>query len=168
MHNQGFIFRGMEFDPAAADLSLASLFAGWALADELQRRLAAEGFEDSRFSDGVVFQHLVAGPVTISTLAEQLGVTQQAASKTVADLWIRRYVNRRPDPSDARARQVVLTDRGEAIIAAARKHRAAIDAELRKALGDDAVEQTRLLLVDVIDRLGPTPSLRARAIRPPA
>jgi len=167
MHNQGFIFRGMEFDPAAADLSLASLFAGWALADELQRRLAAEGFEDSRFSDGVVFQHLVAGPVTISTLAEQLGVTQQAASKTVADLWIRRYVNRRPDPSDARARQVVLTDRGEAIIAAARKHRAAIDAELRKALGDDAVEQTRLLLVDVIDRLGASPSLRARAVRPP-
>jgi len=167
MHNQGFIFRGMEFDPAAADLSLASLFAGWALADALQRRLAAEGFEDSRFSDGVVFQHLVAGPVTISTLAEQLGVTQQAASKTVADLWIRRYVNRRPDPSDARARQVVLTDRGEAIIAAARKHRAAIDAELRKALGDDAVEQTRLLLVDVIDRLGASPSLRARAVRPP-
>ena len=167
MHNQGFIFRGMEFDPAAADLSLASLFAGWALADELQRRLAAEGFEDSRFSDGVVFQHLVAGPVTISTLAEQLGVTQQAASKTVADLWIRRYVNRRPEPSDARARQVVLTDRGEAIIAAARKHRAAIDAELRKALGDDAVEQTRLLLVDVIDRLGASPSLRARAVRPP-
>ncbi|MEV6268412.1 MarR family winged helix-turn-helix transcriptional regulator [Kribbella sp. NPDC051936] len=158
----------MEFDPAAADLSLASLFAGWALADELQRRLAAEGFEDSRFSDGVVFQHLVAGPVTISTLAEQLGVTQEAASTTVADLWIRRYVNRRPDPSDARARQVVLTDRGEAIIAAARRHRAAIDAELRKALGDDAVEQTRLLLVDVIDRLGAGPSSRARAIRPPA
>jgi len=66
-----------------------------------------------------------------------------------------------------KGRIVVLTDRGEAIIAAARKHRAAIDAELRKALGDDAVEQTRLLLVDVIDRLGASPSLRARAVRPP-
>jgi len=157
----------MEFDPADADLSLASLFAGWALADELQRRLAEEGFADSRFADGVVFQHLVAGPVTISTLAEKLGVTQQAASKTVADLWIRRYVSRQPDPADARARQVLLTERGEAVIAAARKHRAAIDAELRKALGDDQVEQTRLLLVDVIGRLGASPSLRARAVRPP-
>ncbi|MET9311167.1 MarR family winged helix-turn-helix transcriptional regulator [Kribbella sp. NPDC003505] len=157
----------MEFDPADADLSLASLFAGWALADELQRRLAAEGFEDSRFSDGVVFQHLVAGPVTISTLAEKLGVTQQAASKTVADLWIRRYVNRQPDPSDARARQVVLTDRGEAIIAAARKHRATLDAELRTALGDKRVEQTRRLLLEVINHLGVTPSLRARTVRPP-
>ncbi|MEI8409547.1 MULTISPECIES: helix-turn-helix domain-containing protein [unclassified Kribbella] len=33
-----------------------------------------------------MYQHLVGGPVTISTLAELLGVTQQAASKTVADL----------------------------------------------------------------------------------
>ncbi|WP_133786227.1 helix-turn-helix transcriptional regulator [Kribbella sp. VKM Ac-2571] len=32
----------------------------------------------------VVFQHLVGGPVMISTLAEQLGVTQQAASTSVA------------------------------------------------------------------------------------
>jgi DNA-binding MarR family transcriptional regulator len=167
MHNLGCIFRVMEFDPADADLSLASLFAGWALADELQRRLADEGFADSRFADGVVFQHLVAGPVTISTLAEKLGVTQQAASKSVADLWTRGYVSRRPDPADARARIVVLTDRGQAVIAAARKHRAAIDAEVRTALGDAAVENTRLLLIDLINHLGASPSLRARAVRPP-
>src|SRR5919198_2336569 len=98
----------MDFDPADADLSLASLFAGWVLADEIQRRLAADGFADSRFADGVVFQHLVSGPVTISTLAEKLGVTQQAASKSVADLGNRSYVSRRPDPADARARQVLL------------------------------------------------------------
>ena len=157
----------MEFDPADADLSLASLFAGWALADELQRRLADEGFADSRFADGVVFQHLVSGPVTISTLAEKLGVTQQAASKSVADLWNRGYVSRRPDPADARARIVALTDRGQAVIATARKHRAAIDAELRKTLGHDQVEKARLLLVDVLNHLDASPSLRARAVRPP-
>jgi DNA-binding MarR family transcriptional regulator len=167
MHNLGCIFRVMEFDPADADLSLASLFAGWALADELQRRLAGEGFADSRFADGVVFQHLVGGPVTISTLAEKLGVTQQAASKAITDLSSRGYVSRRPDPADARARIVVLTDRGHAVIAAARKHRAAIDVELRKALGEDQVENARLLLVDVITHLGATPALRSRAVRPP-
>ncbi|HWD82005.1 MAG TPA: MarR family transcriptional regulator, partial [Kribbella sp.] len=144
----------MEFDPAAADLSLASLFAGWALADELQRRLADDGFADSRFADGVVFQHLVAGPVTISTLAERLGVTQQAASKSIADLDRRGYVARRPDPADARARQVVLTERGQAVIAAAREHRAALDAELREELGDARVERARRLLLGVVFRLG--------------
>jgi DNA-binding MarR family transcriptional regulator len=157
----------MEFDPADADLSLASLFTGWALADEIQRRLAADGFEDARFADGVVFQHLVSGPVTISTLAERLGVTQQAASKSVVDLEKRGYLSRVPDPADARARQVVLTARGDAVIAAARKHRSALDAELRQALGDHQVEAARRLLVDVISRLGASPALRARAVRPP-
>lgn len=167
MHNLGCIFRVVEFDPADADLSLASLFAGWALADELQRRLVGEGFADSRFADGVVFQHLVGGPVTISTLAEKLGVTQQAASKSVGDLSSRGYVSRQPDPADARARQVLLTERGEAVIAAARTHRAELDAEVRQDLGDDRVEEARLLLVELINRLGASPSLRARAVRPP-
>ncbi len=133
-----------DFDPADADLSLASLFAGWALADELQRRLAAEGFEDARFADGVVFQHLISGPLTISTLAERLAVTQQAASKSVVDLEKRGYLRREPDPTDARARLVVLTDRGEAVITAARKHRAALDVEFRHALGADRIESARL------------------------
>ena len=35
---------------------------------------------------GFVFQHLVDGPRSISALAERLGVTQQAASKTVAEM----------------------------------------------------------------------------------
>lgn len=157
----------MEFDPAGADLSLASLFAGWALSDELQRRLVADGFEDTRFADGVILQHVVSGPVTISTLAERLGVTQQAASKSVVDLEKRGYLSREPDPADARARQVVLTARGDAVIAAARRHRAALDSELRQALGDDRVEQARVLLLDTINLLGASPALRARAVRPP-
>src|SRR5688572_8092368 len=93
MHNQGCTVHGMaDFDPADSDLSLASLFAGWALADELQRRLAADGFDDARFADGVVFQHVIAAAVTIGVLAERLGVSQQAASKSVADLERRGYL----------------------------------------------------------------------------
>jgi DNA-binding MarR family transcriptional regulator len=157
----------MEFDPADADLSLASLFTGWALADEVQRRLAADGFEDSRFADGVVFQHLVGGRLTISALAERLGVTQQAASKSVVDLEKRGYLSRQPDPADARARSVVLTERGQAVIAAARRHRAALESELRQALGADRVEAARLLLVEILTHLGVSPGLRARAVRPP-
>ncbi|GAA3546226.1 MarR family winged helix-turn-helix transcriptional regulator [Kribbella ginsengisoli] len=155
------------FDPADADLSLASLFTGWALADELQRRLAVDGFEDSRFADGVVFQHLVTAPVTISTLADLLGVTQQAASKSVADLQARGYLSRAADPTDARAKLVTLTPRGQAIIAAARKHRAAIDRELQKALGPDRVESARQLLIDALHHLNATPALQSRRVRPP-
>ena len=150
-----------------ADLSLASLFAGWAMADEIQRRLAAAGFDDVRFNDGVVNQHLVCGPLTIGALAERLGVTQQAASKSVADLERRGYVERTPDPDDARARLVGLTERGRAVIAAAREQRAALGTELAERLGERRVEAARRLLLDVVAGLGGEPAIRGRRVRPP-
>jgi DNA-binding MarR family transcriptional regulator len=157
----------MEYDPSGADLSLASLFAGWALADELQRRLAADGLGDVRFADGLLFQHLVGGPQTIGTLADRLEVTQQAVSKSVADLERRGYVARTPDPDDARARHVALTERGDAAIEGGRRHRAAIDAELAERLGPRRVEGARRLLLDVIRDLGADTAVRGRRVRPP-
>ena len=67
---------------------------------------------DLRFADGVVFQHLVPGPIAIGALAERLGVTQQAASKAVADLERRGYVERAAGAADGRVRHVSLTARG--------------------------------------------------------
>jgi DNA-binding MarR family transcriptional regulator len=149
------------------DLSLASLFTGWAMADEIQRRLAADGFADVRFHDGVVFQHLVGGPVTIGALAERLDVTQQATSKAVADLEQRGYVERAADPDDARARLVALTARGRAVVAAAREHRAALADELAGRHGARRVESARRLLLDVVADLGGEAAVRGRRVRPP-
>jgi DNA-binding MarR family transcriptional regulator len=149
------------------DISLASLFAGWALADEIQRRLVADGFSDVRFSDGLVFQHLVDGPVTIGALAARLGVTQQAASKSVADLERRGYVERTADPDDARARLVSLTARGEAVIRAGRDQRAAVTGELAERLGPRRGEAARRLLLDVVADLGAEEAVRGRRVRTP-
>ena len=102
--------------------------------------------DDLRFADGVVFQHLVPGPRTIGSLAERLGVSQQAASKAVADLERRGYVRREADPDDGRARIVALTERGEAAIEAGRRHRAAVEAELADRLGPERIEAARRTL----------------------
>ena len=155
-----------SFEPADADFSLAALFAGWALADEVQRRIAADGLDDLRFADGVVFQHLVAGPRTIGSLAERLGVTQQAASKAVADLERRGYVRRDADPSDGRARRVALTERGDAAIEAGRRHRAAVEVELAERLGPRRVEAARRTLVDALEAFGGAAAVRGRRVRP--
>jgi DNA-binding MarR family transcriptional regulator len=156
-----------DFDPDTADLSLAALFAGWSLADEVARRLAAEGYDDVRFADGVVFQHLIGGPRGIGALAERLGVSQQAASKSVADLERRGYVQRVGDRADGRARLATLTARGEAAIESARRHRAALAAELAERHGVDRVEAARTLLLDVIGDLGADAAMRRRRVRPP-
>jgi DNA-binding MarR family transcriptional regulator len=150
------------------DLPLASLFAGWAMADELSRRLAAEGMDDLRFADGVLFQHLVEGPCTIGALAERLEVTQQAVSKSVADLERRGYVTRSADPDDARVRRVALTPRGDAAIEAGRVHRAAIEAELGERLGARRVAGARGLLNEIVEALGADAPVRGRRVLPPS
>jgi DNA-binding MarR family transcriptional regulator len=149
------------------DLSLSSLFAGWAMAGEIQRRLAADGMADLRFADGFVFQHLVEGPVTIGALAERLEVTQQAASKSVADLERRGYVERLRDPGDARARLVALTERGRGAVEGARSHRASLVAELGERLGPRRVEAANRLLQDVVAELGADTAVRGRRVLPP-
>ena len=141
--------------------------SGWAMADEIQRRLAADGLADLRFADGFVFQHLVEGPVTIGALAERLEVTQQAASKSVADLERRGYVAREADPRDARVRLVALTERGWAAIEGARRHRAALVAELGERLGPRRVEAANRLLEDVVADLGADTAVRGRRVRAP-
>jgi len=156
-----------SYEPRDADLSLAALFGGWAMADEIGRRLAAAGYDDIRFADGVVFQHLVAAPRSIGALASRLGVTQQAASKAVADLERRGYVERRPDPDDARARIVRLTDRGEGVVAAGRTARADLVGELAERLGPRRTEAARRLLLDVVATLGADEPVRGRRVRPP-
>jgi DNA-binding MarR family transcriptional regulator len=150
------------------DFPLASLFAGWAMADDVSARLAAAGFDDVRFADGVVFQHLVDGPIAVGALAARMGVSQQAASKSVADLERRGYVSRAADPADGRARLVALADRGQDVVAAGRAARGAVAKELADALGPRRVESARRLLLDVVEELGADAALRSRRVRPPA
>ena len=148
------------------DSLLATLFAGWALADEQQRRLAADGFGDVRFNDGFVFQHLIPGPLGAAALAERMGVTQQAASKAIADLAGRGYVQR-ADAGDGRARPVELSDRGRAVVEAGRRHRAEIERELAERHGAERVEAARALLLDVLEASGAATAVRGRRVRGP-
>jgi DNA-binding MarR family transcriptional regulator len=159
----------MVVDPTPESLALSEvgLFAGWAMSDEIQRRLAATGFPDVRFADGVVFQHVVAGPLTITELAARMGVTQQAASKAVADLQRRGLLERRASDTDARVRLLHLSERGAAAVAAGRAHRDALEAELARALGADRVAAAKRLLAEVISRLGAGEAIRRRRVRPP-
>ena len=154
-------------DPQVLELSLTAQVAAWAMLDEVSARLTAEGFGDTRFADGVVVQHLVDGPRSITDLAARMGVTQQAASKSVADLEARGYVARRIDPEDRRTRRVSLTERGIAVVAAARRHRAAVDAEVAALVGPRRAAAARRTLLDVVRALGAEPALRSRRVRPP-
>jgi DNA-binding MarR family transcriptional regulator len=149
------------------DLGLAGLFAGQAIAEVVRRRIEARGFAGLRFAHGFLVQRLVEDEQSIAALAAVLDVTQQAISKTVAELERLGYVRRRPDPRDARVRLVALTDRGRAAVAAAREERAAVEAELRDALGPRRVAAATRVLREALDLHGGAAAVRTRRVRPP-
>ena len=148
-------------------MSLLSLFAGWAMTETVRRRMAEDGFAEVRFNDGVVIQHLVAEPLSITALAKRMGVSQQAASKAVADMRRRGLLALRRSEDDARVTLLELTDRARAAVAAARTHRAALDAELTEELGAARIAETRATLAAILTRLDADESIRNRRVRPP-
>ncbi|MEV5613405.1 MarR family winged helix-turn-helix transcriptional regulator [Streptomyces sp. NPDC052225] len=110
----------------ALALSAALLAAAGELTQRIHEGVVARGFEGVRPAHGFAFSRLSFGDATTTDLAAHLGVTKQAASQLVDELVRKGYVERRPHPSDARARLVLLTERGWACTRAAEE--AAADA----------------------------------------
>jgi DNA-binding MarR family transcriptional regulator len=99
-------------DPPGYELPLR-LFLGFrVLIDELHAELARQGHPDVRPMHGFVFQAIGPGGTTAAELGRRLGVSKQAAGKTVDALERLGYVERMTDPRDARRKVVRLTDRG--------------------------------------------------------
>jgi DNA-binding MarR family transcriptional regulator len=155
-------------DLESLDVTLLSLFAGWAAADDIRQRLERRGFEGIRFGDGLIFQHLVGADRTITELAARMEVTQQAASKAVADLQRRGWVSLNVDPADARARRVALREHGLAAVEAARAVRAELVAELTADCGATDMAAARRVLGTMIGRTGGEIAVRSRRVMPPA
>jgi len=153
-------------DPAALDVTLLALFAGWASADQVAQRLTEGGFS-VRFGDGLIFQHLVGAQRSISELASRMEVTQQAASKAVADLQRRGWVDLSSDPQDRRAKVVALSERGRAAVEAGRVVRAELVGELDQECGAEDMAAARRVLTRMISRHGGDVAIRSRRVLPP-
>lgn len=156
-----------SLDPRSLDTGTLALFVGQAAAALVQERLADQGFGDLRFSHGYVFQHLIDGEPTVGELAARLAMTQQGASKVVAELEGLGYCERTPDASDARIRRVRLTVRGRDAVDVARGARTALEQRLADRFGEKRLGEHRNLLVRLLDELGGTPAVERRAVRPP-
>lgn len=149
------------------DLVTATFLAGSALNEEATRRLHVRGFDGLRVRHGYVIQHVVEGPRPIGEVAARLGVTQQAVSKTVAELEALGILERRADPGDARIRQVRLTRRGRAAVEETRRIRAEIEEELAAALGARRVATMRAAAVDALTWAGGLEAVRGRRVTEP-
>jgi DNA-binding MarR family transcriptional regulator len=98
--------------------------------------LALAGAADITPAQSRLLQRLDPRGMRLTDLAEQARVTKQTAGALVDQLERAGYVTRIPDPSDARARLVTLSDEGSALCRTAGREVAKVEDEWRKFLGE--------------------------------
>jgi len=127
----------MSSDPPGFELPLRLLLAFRVLIDDLHAELARQGHPDMRPMHGFVFQAIGPHGCTAAELGRRLGVSKQAAGKTVESLERLGYLERVPDPADARARLVRLTPHGIDALARSARIFDELRAQWATALGRD-------------------------------
>ena len=152
-------------DPARLDLGHVSLFFGMRINELVAARLAAKGFEDVRQSHGYVIQHLIERERSITELAGRMEVTQQAASKVVAEL-LRLGVVEAASAGDRRAKSIRLSSRGWRCVRLARKARTQIERRLVSVVGAGKYDEAKRILLLCFDELGGMERIRSRRIHP--
>jgi len=80
--------------------------------DRLFRALQDAGFDDWTLAQCRVFQRVAPDGSRLKDLADQAQMTKQSASVMVDQLERLGYVRRAPDPTDGRARLIVIEQRG--------------------------------------------------------
>lgn len=142
-----------ETAPPGFELPLRLFMAFRVIIDDLHVELAKRGHPDARPMDGFVFQAIGPYGTTAAELGRRLGVSKQAAGKTIDALERLGYVARAADPRDARRKIVKLTARGTDSLAASaeiferirgrwsrtlgERELRALESGLRRMTGDD-------------------------------
>ncbi|WP_253873859.1 MarR family winged helix-turn-helix transcriptional regulator [Actinomadura rupiterrae] len=122
-------------DPDLGILAARLLFG---IQRELFATLAAQGYGDLRAQHGAVLAHLDEDGTRATDLAHRSGQHKQVVGKLLDELEALGYVERRPDPSDRRAKLVVPTERGLAQMRDSDAIIAAIESRHAEAVGRDA------------------------------
>jgi len=114
-----------------------------------------------RASHGYVFQRLLQGPSTVTEIARDLRVSQQAVSKLVKELVALGFVVRIPDPHDKRVRRLELTNDGRDAVDLARRVRAELAASVAAHLD---VPAARAVLVALLEAAGGLDAVREASV----
>lgn len=110
--------------------------------NELFARLVDAGLTDARISHTHVTAYIKAEGSRLTELAEQARLTLPAMSEIVSDLEALGIVERRPDPTDGRAKLICLTDTGWDAIRTAQAVIREIERDYADRIGEARFERT--------------------------
>ena len=107
---------GLMAQSGGAELALLLLGGFHTMVDEVHVELAKRGHDGVRPAHEFALRAVDAGADTASELGRRLSVTKQAAAQTIAALEEFGYVDRVPDPDDARRKRLRVTSRGRELM----------------------------------------------------
>ena len=153
-------------DLTRLDLAYLGFFLGLRVNELVLEKGVAAGFRGMRESHGYVVQHLIESDRSITELARRMNVSQQAASKSIAELVKHGVVESRP-ASDRRARRIRLSKRGWDAVRSSRRIRRTIEIRLQRAVGEKPYDDAKATIMACLDALGGLSRVRTRRIRMP-
>jgi DNA-binding MarR family transcriptional regulator len=139
----------MSDDAQRVDLGVSLFIPYRYTEDRLFRALQDAGFDDWTLAQCRVFQRVAPDGSRLKDLADQAQMTKQSASVMVDQLERLGYVCRIPDPTDGRARLIVIEDRGRRAVKVAMATLDDIYAEWKTYLGT----RNFTLLQQILDQL---------------
>lgn len=97
-----------------------------------------------------VFAQIDPAGSRLTDLARRADMTPQAMGELVDELEDLGYVTRQPDPTDRRAKLVVLTDRGRAAVEAGKQTIIGLESRITEILGEHGHRTLRTLLSELL------------------
>lgn len=130
--------------PVLALLDRAARAYGELMVEAMRRRGIDHSFAHSRVMGAVP-----DGGIRLTDLADRLGVTKQAAGQLVDDLVASGDLERRPDPTDGRAKLIDFGPRS-GDLSHAYEALEEVEGAMAERIGSDGVEQLRALLLRLV------------------
>src|SRR3954447_12126255 len=140
--------------PEEANVGLLLFIAYRAMEKRVLDAVIEAGF-DITPAQARVFQRIGPNGTRLGELAEQAQITKQTAGFLVDQLERAGYVERVPDPTDARARLVRIAERGAKAIPVAAAVVAEVEAEWTTYLGVRRMAQLRSILGELREHTDP-------------
>ena len=136
-------------DEQPVDLGVALFIPYRYMEDRIFRALQDAGFDDWTLAQLRVFQRIAPDGSRLTDLADQAQMSKQSAGVMVDQLERLGYVRRVSDPTDGRARLIVIEERGRRAADVAMATSAEILAEWKTFLGT----RNFTLLQQILDQL---------------
>jgi len=135
-----------EHPAGRQNLGLLCFYPTRAMEARVFAALAAAGLDEMTPAQARIAARIGPCGTRLTDLAEQALVTKQTAGHLVDQLQRAGYVRRVADPTDGRARLVQIAERGQEVVALARKVEEEVEAEWTAYLGEKATAQLRAAL----------------------